>query len=624
MNRIRNLIIWSAGLVLALALLLTAGTLAAHASESGSAGDLSWTLDGSGTLTVSGSGVMPDYSDPDETPWSECRDEIRAVVVKDGVENVGYAAFYECESLTSVSLAESVTDVGDYAFAECSSLLSAEMSGVTSIGRDAFRYCTSLTVIGLPETLTSLGTEAFYRCESLLAVTVPSSVTEMGSSVFAYCSGLAQADIGASVSTLPTWTFYSCNSLGAVALSESITSAGEKAFYGCESLTSLACAEGSANTLLAAAQGDGAPIDEDGVKDYDGSVLYTYRDTEEEEVEDGVYRIRSYGVLSQSGCVISDEILYLLDMEDREITSESRTVSMTVINAEGLSALIEYLSIIDGTATSEELTGVIDAEMAAVDAIELMMTGGETALTGEFLEAVADSGADLKVTMENGVIWEMENDDLAGTSFYDSYDMSAEVTAKEKVGFRWKRILKGAEAFQLSFGSDVNFQCSVSLPFGSGHAGGVVSLFAGRDSTPLQSVYAGQSGLVTFWFSNINSSRTYMTGIDVEGVDVSTALISADDAANYGDELITYDSYVVTGTTSSLPFSLVQMILMAVGAMAAAVVVVAVVMTRLNKRKKEKLAAEELLPESGESETEELTAQNEEVSAEGGAGQTVI
>ena len=57
---------------------------------------------------------------------------------------------------------------------------------VTSIGNYAFYNCSSLTSITIPEGVTSIGYYAFYCCSSLASITIPESVTSIGSETF-YC-----------------------------------------------------------------------------------------------------------------------------------------------------------------------------------------------------------------------------------------------------------------------------------------------------------------------------------------------------------------------------------------------------------------------------------------------------
>ncbi|MBQ8897045.1 MAG: leucine-rich repeat domain-containing protein, partial [Clostridia bacterium] len=157
-------------LALALAMVLSLFCVPAFAATTvasgtfGADGDnLTWVLDNEGTLTISGEGEMGNT-----VPWQSDRNEIKSVVIEDGVTNIGFSAFEVCSSLTSITIPDSVTSIGGEAFYDCSSLTSITIpDSVTSIGEGAFVYCSSLTSITIPDSVTSIGNLAFRDCSSL-------------------------------------------------------------------------------------------------------------------------------------------------------------------------------------------------------------------------------------------------------------------------------------------------------------------------------------------------------------------------------------------------------------------------------------------------------------------------
>ena len=103
--------------------------------------------------------------------------------------------FYNCPRLTSIEIPDSVTSIGYRAFDDCSSLTSVtfgENSQLTNIGDNAFEYCSSLTSVTFGENsqLTSIGDYAFYDCSSLTSIEIPESVTSIGENAFYNCSSL--------------------------------------------------------------------------------------------------------------------------------------------------------------------------------------------------------------------------------------------------------------------------------------------------------------------------------------------------------------------------------------------------------------------------------------------------
>lgn len=95
-------------LALCLTLALLPGTAAAAtvvaSGECGKQGDnLSWTSDDSGTLTISGTGEMQDYSQVEERPWSANSASINNIILDNDVTSIGDNAFGGCMSLASVN-----------------------------------------------------------------------------------------------------------------------------------------------------------------------------------------------------------------------------------------------------------------------------------------------------------------------------------------------------------------------------------------------------------------------------------------------------------------------------------------------------------------------------------------
>ncbi|MCH5171750.1 MAG: leucine-rich repeat domain-containing protein [Erysipelotrichales bacterium] len=161
------------------------------------------------------------------------------------VTSIGEFAFFNCSSLTTITIPSSVTSIGESAFKGCSSLTSITVpSSVTSIGKNAFQECTSLKSLTLPYIDTYLGyyfgasssnynlgyvpsslkeviilggskipDDAFYGCRSLTSITIQNSVTSIGNYAFDTCSSLTSITIPSSVTSIGLEAFSICNSL---------------------------------------------------------------------------------------------------------------------------------------------------------------------------------------------------------------------------------------------------------------------------------------------------------------------------------------------------------------------------------------------------------------------------
>ena len=116
---------------------------------------------------------------------------------------IGRESFYDCTSLTNITIPNGVTSIGDGAFNNCTSLTNITIpNGVTSIGGWAFSGCTSLTSITIPNSVTGIGDYAFYSCTSLTNITIPNSVTGIGDYAFYSCTSLTNITIPNSVTNI--------------------------------------------------------------------------------------------------------------------------------------------------------------------------------------------------------------------------------------------------------------------------------------------------------------------------------------------------------------------------------------------------------------------------------------
>ena len=140
--------------------------------------------------------------------------------IPDSITTIGYKAFWDCDSLTSVTIPDSVTTIGEGAFGGCISLASVTIpDSVTTIGDSAFFVCDSLTSVTIGDGVTTIGDAAFYLC-SLTTVTIPDSVTTIGDYAFCDCYSLTSVTIGDSVTTIGAWAFLYCHRLTEVHISD--------------------------------------------------------------------------------------------------------------------------------------------------------------------------------------------------------------------------------------------------------------------------------------------------------------------------------------------------------------------------------------------------------------------
>ena len=124
------------------------------------------------TLTISGKGTIFDYDNgSNKAPWSSYADEIQKIEVESGITSIGYFAFYQCRSVTSLSIPATVGYIGSSAFEDCTGLTSLSLNeGLLSIGGSAFEGCSGLQTLSIPSTVNSISINAFKNCKGITDV----------------------------------------------------------------------------------------------------------------------------------------------------------------------------------------------------------------------------------------------------------------------------------------------------------------------------------------------------------------------------------------------------------------------------------------------------------------------
>ena len=255
------------------------------------------------TLTISGTGAMPDFDFPNGNlaPWwnyealgmltsfgnFKLEGELKKVVIKDGVTNVSNYALFFLPAATQITLPESVTSIGRYGIALCSKLNGISLpkavtgigdfglagnsftavslpDGLQTLGRGAFDACASLSGVSLPAAITAvpgkcfddctklltvdykgevtaIGERAFEGCKSLTKAPIPATVTELGGSAFNGCVALTEVTLPDGVTGIPDACFQGCTALAEMKLPATVTSVGHNSFTGCKALTDVYC-----------------------------------------------------------------------------------------------------------------------------------------------------------------------------------------------------------------------------------------------------------------------------------------------------------------------------------------------------------------------------------------------
>ena len=197
----------------------------------------------------------------------------KGLITFDGpVTLIGDFAFFNCSSLSSITIPNNVTSIESYAFRDCSSLMCVTIpNSVSKIGYQAFSGCVSmkdvcyagdlsawckfdfsdpyanplyytaklylngleLTEVSIPSNITVIKQYTFNGCTSLTNVILHNRITSIGECAFRSCSSLSNVTIPDNDISIENHAFDGCSSLACVTIPDSVTSIGESAFEYC-------------------------------------------------------------------------------------------------------------------------------------------------------------------------------------------------------------------------------------------------------------------------------------------------------------------------------------------------------------------------------------------------------
>lgn len=216
-----------------------------------------WVFDEtSGTLTISGTGAISDYSG-----WENLKDKITYIEIDDGITVVAANAFADCSLVDGVTLPASLEIVYQDAFLHCDSLKDvyylgsiedwceinfAHYYGNPNVYADNF-YINGELVAGdfvIPEGPEYIGVYTFTGCEDIISLTIPNSVIQTESHAFYACKGLTSVTLPNTLKTLGEFTFSGCSALENVVVPESVTKIENDVFGNCTSLKSVVLPSG--------------------------------------------------------------------------------------------------------------------------------------------------------------------------------------------------------------------------------------------------------------------------------------------------------------------------------------------------------------------------------------------
>ena len=195
---------------------LTAGEILA----TGQCGEnIYYILYDNGKLLLRGTSATYDYTSHDSVFYQN--DQIKEIVLSNGITGLGDRLFYHCANAKTVSLPATLTSIGDSAFAQEDAVIN-DTAGLTSVT--------------IPQAVTAIQSYAFYHT-AITEVAVPASVKTWGKYVFSDCTKLKTARVACS--SIGAFAFTRCTALSNLTISANCKTFGQNILTYCESLKAI-------------------------------------------------------------------------------------------------------------------------------------------------------------------------------------------------------------------------------------------------------------------------------------------------------------------------------------------------------------------------------------------------
>lgn len=163
--------------------------------------------------------------------------EIRSITIPGCVASIGKKAFLYCENLKIVIIQEGLICIEDNAFDHCENLTDVILSdSVTTIGNEAFIFCVSLKTINIPRKVTAIREKTFYACHNLESIIFPCGLNVLEKGAFEYCGQLRSVTLPDTLISIGDRVFSGCKNLQDLAIPINLRSIGDYAFDECEGL----------------------------------------------------------------------------------------------------------------------------------------------------------------------------------------------------------------------------------------------------------------------------------------------------------------------------------------------------------------------------------------------------